>query len=82
MIDLFKEIDRALKQKYHDGATQQEIANKAGVSQVHICNLLAGVPRHAVRGLVGHISDSQTDLYSHDLTSARLVQSLPRVKLD
>ena len=42
----------------------------------------AGIPRHAVRGLVGHVSDDQTDLYSHDLESARLVQRLPRVKLD
>jgi len=42
----------------------------------------AGIPRHAVRGLVGHVSDDQTDLYSHDLATARLVQQLPRVKLD
>lgn len=39
----------------------------------------AGIPRHAVRGLVGHVSDAQTDLYSHDLTTARLVQQLPRL---
>ena len=37
----------------------------------------AGIPRHAIRGIVGHVSDSQTDLYSHDETSARLIQSLP-----
>ena len=42
----------------------------------------AGIPRHAVRGLVGHVSDDQTDLYSHDLTTARLVQQLPAVNLD
>ncbi|MCQ2378026.1 MAG: tyrosine-type recombinase/integrase [Victivallaceae bacterium] len=41
----------------------------------------AGIPRHAVRGIVGHVKDEQTDLYSHDLTTARLVQKLPRVKL-
>lgn len=36
----------------------------------------AGIPRHAIRGIVGHVSDVQTDLYSHDETSARLIQSL------
>jgi integrase len=41
----------------------------------------AGIPRHAVRGLVGHVSDAQTDLYSHDLATARRVQRLPRVDL-
>ena len=41
----------------------------------------AGVPRHAIRGIVGHTEDSITDLYSHDLTSARLIQKLPGVKL-
>lgn len=41
----------------------------------------AGVPRHAIRGIVGHTEDNTTDLYSHDLTSARQVQQLPRVKL-
>ena len=30
---------------------------------------------------VGHTEDNMTDLYSHDLTSARMVQELPRVKL-
>ena len=42
----------------------------------------AGVPRHAIRGIVGHTEDNTTDLYSHDLTSARQVQHLPRVKLE
>ena len=42
----------------------------------------AGIPRHAIRGIVGHMSDKMTDLYSHDLTTARLVQGLPSVKLD
>ena len=41
----------------------------------------AGIPRHAIRGIVGHTEDNMTDLYSHDLTSARMVQELPRVKL-
>lgn len=36
-----------------------------------------GVPRHATRGAVGHVKDDMTDLYSHDETSARLIQSLP-----
>jgi integrase len=38
----------------------------------------AGIPRHAIRGIVGHVSDTQTDLYSHDETSARLIQTLPK----
>lgn len=42
----------------------------------------AGIPRHAIRGIVGHMKDSQTDLYSHDLTTARQIQSLPGVKLE
>ena len=41
----------------------------------------AGLPRHATRGLVGHVSDRETDLYSHDLSSARQIQNLPSVKL-
>ena len=42
----------------------------------------AGIPRHAIRGIVGHTEDDTTDLYSHDLTSARLIQDLPYVKLE
>ena len=37
----------------------------------------AGIPRHAIRGIVGHVSDDMTDLYSHDETSARMIQNLP-----
>lgn len=36
-----------------------------------------GVPRHATRSTVGHVKDDQTDLYSHDETSARMIQLLP-----
>jgi len=42
----------------------------------------AGIPRHAIRGMVGHISDDTTDLYSHDLTTARRILSLPAPPLD
>ena len=42
----------------------------------------AGIPRHAVRGVVGHVSDDTTDLYSHDLQTARLIQHLPPAKLE
>ena len=41
-----------------------------------------GVPRHATRGIVGQTDDKITDLYSHDLTSARKIQELPWVDLD
>lgn len=37
----------------------------------------AGIPRHAIRGMVGHVSDDMTDLYSHDLTTARRILDLP-----
>ena len=37
----------------------------------------AGIPRHAIRGMVGHTSDQMTDLYSHDLTTARRILDLP-----
>lgn len=37
----------------------------------------AGIPRHAIRGMVGHVSDDTTDLYSHDLTTARQILDLP-----
>ena len=41
-----------------------------------------GLPRHATRGIVGQVKDKTTDLYSHDLATARRVQSFPAVKLD
>ena len=41
-----------------------------------------GLPRHATRGIVGQRSDEITDLYSHDLTTARRIQSFPTVDLD
>lgn len=41
----------------------------------------AGIPRHAIRGIVGHLKDEVTDLYSHDIVSARQVQQLRDVKL-
>jgi integrase len=42
----------------------------------------AGIPRHAIRGMVGHVSDDTTDLYSHDLTTARRILDLPAPPLD
>lgn len=41
-----------------------------------------GVPRHATRGVAGHKSDKMTDLYSHDLVSARKIQQLPTTPVD
>jgi integrase len=41
-----------------------------------------GVPRHATRGVAGQKSDKITDLYSHDLVSARRIQQLRTTKLD
>lgn len=41
----------------------------------------AGIPRHAIRGMVGHTSDEMTDLYSHDLTTARRILELPAPEL-
>lgn len=42
----------------------------------------AGIPRHAIRGMVGHTSDEMTDLYSHDLTTARRILDLPAPAID
>ena len=42
----------------------------------------AGIPRHAIRGMVGHVSDDTTDLYSHDLTTARRILDLPAPDID
>lgn len=41
----------------------------------------AGIPRHAIRGMVGHTSDQMTDLYSHDLTTALRILDLPAPQL-
>ena len=41
-----------------------------------------GLPRHATRGMVGQVEDDTTDLYSHDLATARRVQEFPWVDLD
>ena len=41
----------------------------------------AGIPRHAIRGMVGHTSDEMTDLYSHDITTARRILDLPAPEL-
>lgn len=41
-----------------------------------------GLPRHATRGIVGQVSDDTTDLYSHDLATARRIQDFPTVDLD
>ena len=40
------------------------------------------LPRHATRGVVGQVEDRVTDLYSHDLVTARMIQRFPWVKLD
>lgn len=37
----------------------------------------ADIPRHATRGILGHTSDQTTDLYSHDLATARRIRELP-----
>ena len=40
-----------------------------------------GLPRHATRGMVGQVSDDTTDLYSHDIDTARRIQKFPWVEL-
>ena len=37
----------------------------------------ANIPRHAIRGMVGHTTDDMTDLYSWDLSTARRITALP-----
>lgn len=63
-------------------SSAQGIVNFNSIRDSFVTRLdAAGLPRHAIRGLVGHVSDDQTDLYSHDLTSARLLQQLPSLEL-
>lgn len=79
----FNESFAALLNKLGITATEQGIVNFNSFrdSFVTRCDA-AGIPRHAIRGIVGHVSDEQTDLYSHDLHTARMVQQLPPVELD
>ena len=37
----------------------------------------ARIERHATRGIVGHVDNDTTDLYSHDLTAAKAILNLP-----
>ena len=41
-MDIFQQVHKALQEKYQDGATQQELADAAGISRAYICNLLNG----------------------------------------
>jgi integrase len=59
-----------------ESASGRVVFNSLRNSFISRCDA-AGIPRHAIRGIVGHVSDSMTDLYSHDETSARLIQTLP-----
>ncbi|MBQ7396085.1 MAG: tyrosine-type recombinase/integrase [Lentisphaeria bacterium] len=79
----FNESFASLLAKLGITATEQGIVNFNSFrdSFVTRCDA-AGIPRHAIRGIVGHVSDEQTDLYSHDLHTARMVQQLPAVELD
>lgn len=42
----------------------------------------ANIPRHATRGMLGHRADQTTDLYSHDIDTARRILDLPAPPLD
>jgi integrase len=79
----FKQQFSKLLKKLDIGENSQGIVNFNSFRDSFITRCdAAGIPRHATRGIVGHISDNQTDLYSHDLDSARLTQRLPWVELD
>lgn len=39
---VFEELRSALRRQYDDGLTQQEIADRTGISRPHICKLLNG----------------------------------------
>ena len=60
----------------HDGKGGRVCFNSLRNSFISRCDS-AGIPRHAIRGIVGHVSDDMTDLYSHDETTARMIQYLP-----
>ena len=40
------------------------------------------IAEHAIRGIAGHTDQEMTDLYSHDLTSAKEILKLPAGKFD
>ncbi len=42
MQDIYEEIREAIRKEWQNGATQQEIANRAGVTNPYINNLLSG----------------------------------------
>lgn len=41
-MNIFEEIRSALRRKYEEGMTQQEIAEYSGLSRGHVCKLLNG----------------------------------------
>ena len=41
----------------------------------------AGIPEHAIRGMVGHVESDMTDLYCHEVASAMPIKELPGLKL-
>lgn len=41
-----------------------------------------GIARHALRGIVGHKDDKMTNLYSHDITGAKQILTLPGLQLN
>lgn len=41
----------------------------------------AGIPEHAIRGMVGHVESDMTDLYSHEIESAMPIKKLIPLEL-
>lgn len=41
----------------------------------------AGIPRKVIQGIVGHGSPLMTEKYSHDKESAKIIKSLPSIKI-
>lgn len=74
-------IHRTFAHLFHDCGVLDTADGKASfhglrVSFVSRCDA-AGIPRHAVRGMTGHVADDTTDHYSHDRQSPRKILELP-----
>lgn len=67
MPNITPEIKKALLKLIENEGSALELSRKTGI------------PRSAIRGMVGHVSDVTTDNYSQDKVTPRLILNLPSV---
>jgi len=72
--------DALEKQNIHSDANGKVGFHSIRSSFITRCDE-AGIDRRATRGIVGHVSDDMTDLYSHDTTTAKQILTLPGLGL-